>query len=57
MLYLVKHPYAAGIIMVLWTSSTVLFLIDRDLPIIEMVMTNMAASLLIAFLGLRTSSS
>ena len=50
----VKHPYAAGIIGVIWIGSTVMFAFERDLPIISIVMFNMLVSFVIAIVGFRT---
>lgn len=54
MLIFVKHPYAAGIIGVIWIGSTIMYFIDRDLPIINMVIINMIVSFVIAIIGFRT---
>ena len=53
-LLFVKHPYAAGVIAVQWIASTILFALDRDLPIISIVMINMAASFTVAIFGFRS---
>ena len=50
----VKHPYAAGIIAVIWIASTILYAIDRTLPILTMVTINMLVSFLVAIIGFRT---
>lgn len=50
----VKHPYAAGIIAVQWIASTILYAFDRSLPIVNIVMINMAASFLVALIGFRS---
>lgn len=47
----VKHPYAAGIIAVVWFGSTALIAIDQSLPLVRIVMINMGASLIIALIG------
>jgi len=54
-LLFVKHPYAAGIIAIQWISSTILFAIDTDLPIVQIVLINMLASFVIAIVGFRSS--
>ena len=51
----VKHPYAAGIIAVIWIGSTVLYAMERDLPIVTMVLFNMIASYVIAIIGFRST--
>jgi hypothetical protein len=49
----VKYPYTAGIIATMWLCTAIAFVIKQDVPIIKMVGINMAASLLIAYLGFR----
>lgn len=53
--FFVKHPYAAGIIAVIWVGSTVMYALDRTLPIVTIVMLNMIASFVIAIVGFRTA--
>lgn len=53
--FFVKHPYAAGIIAVIWVASTILFAIDRTLPILTMVSINMLVSFVIALIGFRSN--
>ena len=55
MFLFVKHPYAAGIIGVIWLASTLLYAIDRSLPIVDMVLINMLISFLIAIVGFRST--
>ncbi len=50
----VKHPYAAGIIAIIWVSSTIMYAIDRELPILTIVTVNMTVSFLIAMIGFRS---
>lgn len=55
-LLFVKHPYAAGIIAVIWIGSIVFIGVDETLRqdhLIEIVMINMVSSLLIALIGFR----
>lgn len=51
----VKHPYAAGVIGVIWIASTLLYALDRQLPVITIVFVNMIASLFISVIGFRSS--
>lgn len=53
--FFVKHPYAAGIIAVIWIGSSVMYAFDRELPIVTMVMFNMIASFVIAQIGFKTA--
>ena len=51
----VKHPYAAGIIAVVWIGSTILYALDREIPIISIVLFNMILSFVVALIGFRTT--
>ncbi len=51
LLLFVKYPYAALIIGIMWLGTAALIAIDRTLPVVNMVMINMIASLIIAILG------
>ena len=54
MFLFVRHPYAAGIIGVIWIGSTLLYAMHEELPIVEMVTFNLFASFLIAAVGFRS---
>ena len=49
----VKYPYTAGIIATIWLGSAIMYLIHQDLPIIQVVIVNLIASSILAFLGFR----
>lgn len=49
----VTYPSTAGIIGLIWISSAIFVLYDRTLPIINMVLINMAASIFIGAMGFR----
>lgn len=49
----VTYPSTAGVIGLIWISSAVFILVDRDLPILRMVLINMAASIYIGTMGFR----
>ena len=53
-LLFVRHPYAAGIIGVIWIGSTFLYAMDQTLPVVEIVMINLFSSFLIAAVGFRS---
>ena len=57
MLFLVKHPYTAGIIATVWIGTAAIFIIDRSVDIVGMILWTMVATLIIAFLGFRGRSS
>jgi hypothetical protein len=47
----IKYPYTAGVIATVWLGSAVLMAINHDLPIVPMVIINMAVSVVIAGVG------
>jgi hypothetical protein len=49
----VTYPSTAGIIGLIWISSAIFVLFDRELSILRMVVVNMIASFFIASLGFR----
>lgn len=53
----IKYPYTAGVIATIWLGTAVLMAINNDLPIIPMVITNMAVSVIIAGVGFNTKES
>lgn len=52
----IKYPYTAGTIGVIWLSSAALLAIDRDLDLVNVVIINMVASIVIAGFGFRGKS-
>lgn len=51
----IKHPYTAGIIVIIWLGTLGLFATDQNLPIVAMVFIDTVVSLLLAFVGFRPS--
>ena len=49
----IKYPYTAGVIATVWLCSAAIMAIDRDLPIVRMVMLNMIVSVILAVFGFR----
>lgn len=47
----IKYPYTAGVIATIWLASAALVAINRSLPLVSIVMVNMIASVIIAFIG------
>ena len=47
----IKYPYTAGVIATIWLASAALVAINRNLPLVSIVMVNMIASVVIAFIG------
>lgn len=52
-LLFIKYPYTAGVIATVWLGSAALMAIDRDLPIVRMVMVNMIMTVVLAGFGFR----
>lgn len=52
-LLFIKYPYTAGVIATMWLGSAALVAIDRDLPLIRIVMVNMIVTIVIAGFGFR----
>jgi hypothetical protein len=51
----IKYPYTAGTIATIWLGSAVLMAINHELPIVAMVVIDMAASVLISAVGFTSS--
>lgn len=51
----VKHPYTAGMIIIIWLGTLGLYHADQALPIIPLVFVDVLASLFLAFIGFRQS--
>lgn len=49
----IKYPYTAGAIGIIWLGSAALLAIDRQLPLVGIVIVNMLASIVIASFGFR----
>ncbi len=49
----IKYPYTAGVIATIWLGTVGMAAIDQNLPVIRMVIINMIATCVIAFLGFR----
>lgn len=47
----IKYPYTAGVIATIWLGSAVLMAINHQLPVVSMVIINMASSVIIASVG------
>lgn len=52
----IKYPYTAGTIGIIWLGSAALLAIDRNLPLVSIVIINMLASVIIAGFGFRGKS-
>lgn len=50
---LVKYPWTACIIGLIWLGSAVLILGDKQLPVIQIVTVNMVSTTTIALVGFR----
>jgi len=47
----IKYPYTAAIIATIWLGSAVLMALNDNLPVIQMVIINMLASVFLAAFG------
>ncbi len=47
----IKYPYTAGVIATVWLGSAILMALNRDLPIMAIVIIDMAVSVLISAVG------
>lgn len=52
-LLFIKYPYTAGVIATIWLGSAALLAIDKDLPLVRIVMINMIVTIIIAIFGFR----
>lgn len=52
-LLFIKYPYTAGVIATIWLGSAALLAIDKDLPLVRIVMINMIVTIIIATFGFR----
>jgi len=52
----IKYPYTAGVIVTIWLGSAALMAINRNLPVIKMVIIDMFATVIIALLGFNGKS-
>lgn len=48
---LIRYPYTATIIATIWIGTAFLVAINRNLPVVQLVVFNAFASILIALLG------
>lgn len=51
----IKYPYTAGTIATIWLGSAILMAINHELPIVAMVIIDMAVSVIIAAVGFSSS--
>ena len=50
-LLFIKYPYTAGIIAVIWLGSVAMVALADDLSLIEVIIVDLVATLLIAIIG------
>ncbi len=53
--FYIKHPYTAGLIIVIWLGLLGFYWADQNLPIIGLVFLNIMVSLVLAFVGFRSA--
>ncbi len=49
----IKYPYTAGVIGIIWLGSAALLAIDKNLNLVNIVIIDMLASVVIAGFGFR----
>lgn len=49
----IKYPYTAGVIGTIWLGTAALLALNRELPVVRLVMIDMIASVIIAAFGFR----
>lgn len=47
----IKYPYTAGVIVTIWLGSAALMAINRDLPVVRIVIIDMLVTTVIALIG------
>ena len=52
-LLFIKYPYTAGIISVIWIGSAVLIGVEKELDVVKVMMIDLIATMIIAFIGFR----
>ena len=52
-LLFIKYPYTAGVIATMWLGSAAILAIDRELPLVRIVMINMIVTIIVAAFGFR----
>ena len=50
-IFFIKYPYTAGVIATIWLGSAALAAINRDLPLVTIVIINMFTSVFIGAVG------
>ena len=50
-LLFIKYPYTAGIIAVIWLGSVLMVALADDLNLLEVIVVDLVATLLIALIG------
>lgn len=57
LLVFVKYPSVSGIIATIWIGSTILVVYDRSLPVIQILVVNAFASIMISMIGFRVDKA
>lgn len=52
-LLFIKYPYTAGTIGIIWLGSASLLAIEKNLPLVPIIIINMFVSIVIAAVGFR----
>ena len=54
-LIFLKYPYSTAVLACFWIGSAIMFFIDRSLPILPIIITNIIFSWVITWLSYRSS--
>ena len=57
LLVFVKYPSVSGVIATIWIGSTVLIINDHSLPVVQILVINSIASVVIGTIGFRVERS
>ncbi len=52
-LFATAYPYTMSIIAIIWIGTAFLFLVDKNLPVLTMVIINSIATVFIASIGFK----
>jgi len=49
-----KYPYSTAVLACFWIGSAIMIFIDRSLPILPIIVTNICASWIVSWLSFRS---
>ncbi|MDD4937586.1 MAG: hypothetical protein PHX34_00990 [Candidatus Shapirobacteria bacterium] len=54
-LMFLKYPYSTAVLACFWIGSAIMLFIDKDLPILPIIITDIISSWIISWLSFRSS--